>query len=298
MRSLVPLSQTDGINHIYLTTYQDWLTKQPMSCNTQRVYYSRIKHFLAFLAHAGLNDKLLSNPSTMTDAMHSYLNFLKQTNRQGSTVNANINALNNFFQFLGLQPAPCMRERSQCTIARTLTLNQQERFLQALERQSVRDKALALVLFYTGLRIGDCAKLEMRNIGPGAARIIVGDGIAIILNQETMLALRKWLDERKALVGANLETGLWLTRKGRRLTIAGITCAIERIGWQAGFAISAETLRRTRLTQATESLNKDVLAANFGGYVGKATLKRYAAPFASNFVSGSFNTPKLGHPSF
>src|SRR5262249_21913808 len=149
-------------------------------------------------------------------------------------------------------------------------------------------------------RIGDCAKLELQNVGPGAARLIVGNGAAIALNEETMLALRKWLEVRRVLAGANSETGLWLTKHGKRLTIAGLTCAIERIGWQSGLSISAETLRRTRLTQATDSFSRDVLAANFGGHVAKATLKRYSTPFgntSSNFVGPSFSAPKVVLPS-
>jgi integrase len=294
MRLPVTFPQTGGLNHIYLSAYKEWLAKQPISSNTSRAYHSRVKQFLLFLDYADLSHKLFDEPSGKSTAMHSYLTFLKQSNRQGSTVNANINALNNFFQFLGIQPAPCVRERSYGKTAKTLTSSQQERFLQTVQRHCARDQALALILFYTGLRIGDCARLEMRNIGPGAGCIILENSVIISLNRETMFALRQWLEERKVLFGESQETGLWLTRKGRRLSIAGITCAIERIGWQSGFAISAETLRRTCLTQVSTSFSKDVLAANFGGHVAKATLKRYATPFAAQAVMVS-KPPNLSH---
>jgi site-specific recombinase XerD len=298
MRLPLTVHQETGLNQTYLTAYKEWLARQPISSNTARAYHSRVKQFLVYLYYAELSDKFpLNDPSGMSNAVQMYLNFLKQSTKRGATINANINALNNFFQFLGVKPVPCKRERCCVRTAKTLTLAQQKRLLSTFDRQCIRDKALALVLFFTGLRVGDCARLEMRNIGPGAASIIVGDGVNISLNQETTFALRKWLDEREALVGANLETRLWLTKKGTRLTIAGITWVIERIGWQSGLAISAETLRRTCLTQATNSFSKDVLAANFGGHVAKATLKRYATPSASNFVSGNFNTPKVGLPS-
>jgi site-specific recombinase XerD len=298
MRLPITFQQTGGLNHIYLDAYTEWLVKQPISSNTARAYRSRVKHFLVFLHYADLSDRLpLDEPSGLRDAMQSYLAFLKLSNKQGSTVNANINALNSFFQFLGIQPATCVRERCHPKTAKILTLDEQERFLKTVQRQYARDKALALILFYTGLRIGDCAKLEMQNIGPGAARIVLEGAVTIILNQETMLALRAWLEERKVLVGAGPVTGLWLTKKRTRLTMAGIAWVIERIGWQSGLIVSAEVLRRTRLTQASDSFSKDLLASKFGGHVGKATLKRYATPFATNFVSPSVNIPRVVFPS-
>src|SRR6266481_2094551 len=48
---------------------------------------------------------------------------------------------------------------------RALQPEAQKRFLRAVERcTSVRDRALALLLFYTALRIGECASLDTDDV--------------------------------------------------------------------------------------------------------------------------------------
>src|SRR5271168_3638172 len=102
MRPPITFNQTGGPNHIYLSCYKDWLAQQRVTANTSRAYYSRVKQFLRFLDYAKLADKPLSKPTEMNDAMALYLDFLKQARRGNGTVNANINALKNFSQFLGV----------------------------------------------------------------------------------------------------------------------------------------------------------------------------------------------------
>ena len=275
MRSPVTFHQTGGPNHLYLSTYKEWLDSQSLTPNTVRVYHSRIKQFLRFLEYTKLSDKPLSDVAGINQAMGLYLEFLKQSKRTRGTVNANVNALKSFSQFLGLKEAQLKRERCYEKSTKVLTLSEQQRFLETVAQQeSARDRAIALMLFYTGLRIGDCARLNMDNIGAGASCIALETGAIIPLNCETIAALRQCLEERKFLV-AEGEKGLWLTKYGRRLKIAGITCIIERIAWQAKLVISAETLRRTLLIKSTDHHDQEELASMFGGYINKATIKRY-----------------------
>jgi len=278
----------DAHNHIWLLSYKEWLANQPVTANTLRVYQSRVKQFLLFLEYANLNDRIsmeghgnampLHDPTDMSEVVGIYLAFLKESNRGKVTVNASISALNNFSHFLGLKNLPLKRERCYDRQAKVLSSSEQEDFLHALEQQqSMRDKALALTLFYTGLRIGDCARLNIGDITAGAASISLKNGTRISLNQPTIRALKGWLTERRQLAGADdaAQSALWLTKDGQRLTIAGIAFVIKRIGWQAKLALSAETLRRTWLAKVGEHLNKNELASRFGGYISQAAIDHY-----------------------
>ncbi len=231
MRLPVKYHQPGGSNYIYLSSYRDWLDKQPVASSTSRAYYSRIKQFLVFIEYASQGDTPLNDLPGLNKAISQYLDFLKQSQKGNGTINANVNALKNFSQFLGIGEAVLKRERCYDKSTKVLTLDEQERFLQAIEmRASVRDKALALVLFYTGLRIGDCARLNTENIGAGAASISLNAATKIFLNQQTMFALRQWLQERQKLANVLAESGLWLTKQGQRLQTAGIAGVIERLG--------------------------------------------------------------------
>src|SRR6516225_7658269 len=103
MRSPITYRQTGGVNHIYLASYKDWLAGQPVTPNTARAYHSRIKQFLRFLEYTSLGDKPLNDAADMNVAMRLYLDFLKQSQRGDGTVNAMINALKSFSQFLGIE---------------------------------------------------------------------------------------------------------------------------------------------------------------------------------------------------
>jgi len=93
----------------------------------------------------------------------------------------------------------------------------QKRFLRAMERcTSVRDRALALLLFYTALRIGECASLDAEDVALSArkGKVIVRAGKGdtyreVALNAEAREALSAWLTERRQAVSH-------LTRHWRR----------------------------------------------------------------------------------
>ncbi len=277
MRLPVTFYPGGGPSQIYLASYKEWLAKQSVTANTLRAYHSRIKQFLLFLEYANLSDQAQSDLNGMNEAMRLYLDFLKESKqRDKATINANVNALNNFSHFIGIEDTQLQREQCYDKQTRVLTLDEQERFLRSAERQeATRDKALALVLFYTGLRIGDCARLNVNDIATTASCITLNRDTRVQLNQQTMAALKQWLEERNKLAGSATESGLWLTKQGQRLTISGMAFVVKRIGWQARLVVSTEMLRRTWLTKATDHLNKEELAAKFGGYVSVAAIKRH-----------------------
>jgi len=272
---------------IYLEAYKEWLSRQDFTPNTLRVYHSRIKQFLLFLEYSELRGRPLEYEGHLKEGISLYISFLKETDIALSSVNANLNALLNFSRFLGIESTQHKREQCSTRTTRILGLDDQAKFLGCVQQQeSARDRALALILFYTGLRIGECFRLEVGAISikndstlggrTGGAWICLGSGVQIQLNESTRHVLHEWLEERKNLPNAELQSGLWLTKHGRQLSISAIAFVIRRIGWQARLIVSAEMLRRTHLANATcLPISKQALAAKFGGYISLATVKRY-----------------------
>ena len=254
-----------GLRGIYLSPYRIWLEQRAFAANTQRVYFSRIKQFLAFLEYAGLAEKLLSDENGTHQAVGAYLEFLKNSENAAATHNANIDALTNFAQFLGIEQLKLRRRRSYSTQTRTLSLEEQERVLRAIEEQSlIRDRALALVLFYSGARLSDCANLSVQDVGVGATSIRLSGGARVNLHKSAVTALAAWLQERRRVRANSPESPLWLSQSGKRLSAAGIAFIIKRVGWRARLRISIETLRRTSLTRATDGFNEDEPPGLFG----------------------------------
>ncbi len=297
MRFPVTIRTTITPSNIHLASYKEWLGKQAITANTQRVYHSRVKQFLLFIEYANLDDQPLNNLDCMNEAMSMYLIFLKEAKGGIKSINANVNALNSFSHFLGLKETQLKREHCYNKSTKILTAEEQRKFLcSAQEQDWVRDKALALVLFYTGLRIGDCARLDVADVLINAAsdtsapsffavddfgandtfaHIKLSNGAKVPLNKVTVLALQQWLIERAKLAGAQTNSALWLTKDSDRLSISGMACVIRRIGWQAQLVVSAELLRRCWLTRSTNHFNKKELAARCGNYISASTINRY-----------------------
>jgi site-specific recombinase XerD len=264
MRLPVTHYPVGGPNHFYLALYKQWLEKQAKAPTTTRVYYSQVKHFLLFLEYAGFTAMRLDTAAGLNEAIGLYLDFLKRTKRQRLTINANISSLTNFAAFLGLDPPNCKRERCYRRTNAILTHEQQQRFLQVVDRQkSSRDKALALVLFSTGIRIGDCASLNMNHITPGVSSIWLQNGQILPLNERTKHALRQWLEDRKSQARIDPATPLWLTAHGERLSISSISSMIKRIGKLADLGVSVNLLRRTLAANSKTQVGKSAPAMNF-----------------------------------
>lgn len=88
-------------------------------------------------------------------------------------------AIDHFYEFLGLGKPTVRREELPQQAPGALSPEDQKRFLRAVERTaSSRDQALALLLFYTGIRIGECVALDVDDLLLSARRsqVIVRSG--------------------------------------------------------------------------------------------------------------------------
>jgi site-specific recombinase XerC len=87
---------------------------------------------------------------------------------------------------------------------RALEPEEQKRFMRAVERcTSIRDRAIALLLFYTALRVGERASLDTSDIALSARKgkvpVRAGKGDLyreVVLNAEAREGLSAWLVER------------------------------------------------------------------------------------------------------
>ena len=162
----------------------------------------------------------------------------------------------------------------------------QKRFLRAVERcTSVRDRALALLLFYTALRIGECASLDTDVVALSArkGKVIVRTGKGdtyreVALNAEAREALAAWLTERRQRFPKPDDPALFLNPGGRRLSIRSIDLALRRLGEEADVAVFAHTLRHSCLTNLVRRGHDLVLVAEIAGHKRLETTRRYSLP--------------------
>lgn len=271
------------------TAYQQWLIMQPLSANTRRTYGVRVQQYCAYLATrvpmAG--DPLQDHPSS-SYAVRDYRTHLKTVHKaKPASVNLSLAAIDHFYRFLGMERPMVAREDLPQAAPRALEPDEQVAFLRAVERCSLlRDRAVAHLLFYTGLRLGECAALNLDDVPLSARKglVIVRSGKGdtyreIPLGRAVRATLDAYLTERRR-TDAGTEPALFLNPQGARLSTRAIDLLIRRLATAAQLTLSAHVLRHTCVTTLVRNGNDLVLVAELAGHRRLETTRRYSLPTA------------------
>ena len=275
-----------------LAAYEHWLARQPLSFHTRRTYLTQVRRYCTYLSTFRWEyGHPFQEPHARDYAARDYKTALKVAHHaKPSSVNLALAAVDHFYRFLELPPPQVTREDLPTLAPRALEPPEQKRFLRAVERcVSVRDRAIALLLFYTGLRISECAALQLSDVRlssrKGLVIVRMGKGNTyreVPLNAEVRAAVDTWLEQRKKLVAQRNESALFLTRQGTRLATRTIDEVLRRLAQDANLSLSAHTLRHTCLTNLVRNGNDLVLVAELAGHKRLETTRRYSLPTAAD----------------
>jgi site-specific recombinase XerD len=271
-----------------LTAYNAWLDQQPLAAKTRIAYRLQVHQYGAYLAQrSSMADDPLHTPFVRDYAIRDYKTYLK-TERQAkpTSVNLALAAIDHFHQFIGNDRPHVQRESLPAQAPRALKPEEQKAFLRAAERTpTVRDQAIAQMLFYTAIRLGECAALNLDDVHVSARKGIMiirsGKGDAyreVPLNAQVREVLRLWLKERIKRFPQTSDLAIFLNPKGTRLSARAIDLAVRRIGADAHLELSAHVLRHTCLTNLVRRGNDLVLVAEIAGHKRLETTRRYSLP--------------------
>lgn len=263
----------------------------PLDDDTVRVYRSRVGQYLRWLAEAAVDGDPLVDPPTRDWAVRDYRTYLLTVaRRKPSTVNAHLTAVDDFYRRRGLGPANARREDLPRAAPRALDQRAQMRWLRAAEHAAPRDKGLAHVGFYAGLRIGEIVALNLGDIRKSARKghLIVRYGKGgryreVPLHPVLRSTLDEWLKERANWAGAGTSMALFLNRRGGRLSTRGAYGVLTALADSAGIAVgrggefTPHVLRHTAGTTLTRAGTDIVLVAEILGH-SVETARRYALP--------------------
>ena len=252
---------------------------------------SRVCQYLAWLAGAAVDGDPLTNPAARDWAVRDYRTHLMTVaRRQPSTVNAHLTAVDDFYRRCGLGPATARREELPKAAPRALDKRAQLRWLRASEQARSRDRALALVGFYAGLRIGETVALDLEDVRTSARKghLVVRYGKGgryreVPLHPVLRIALEGWLKDRAQWPDAKSTPAVFLNRRGGRLSTRGAYAALAAIAEAAGIDIgrtadfTPHVLRHTAGTTMTRNGTDIILVAELLGH-SVETARRYALP--------------------
>ncbi len=161
-----------------LRAYDIWLDRQPLAANTRNAYRLQVHQYGAYLAQRPVEeDDPLSQAFARDYAVRDYKTYLKTERKvKPTSVNLALAAIDHFYQFLGSDRPQVQREDLPEQSPRALKPEEQTVFLRAVKRTpSHRDQAIARLLFYTGLCLGECAALNVDDV-----RISARKGLVIV----------------------------------------------------------------------------------------------------------------------
>lgn len=275
----------DGARATALTAYLEWLDVRPLAARSREAYTHQVRRYIAWLgARSPVDGDPLSDGAARDWAVRDYKRHLKAVERwKPASVNLALAALDSFYAQLGLGRPVVRREDLPATAPRALTEEQQRRLLRMAERGSARNRAILVMLLYTGLRLAELVALDVDDVKMSARKGLVvvrsGKGDAyreVPLNALVRQVLEEWLAERKCLVGEG-ERAVFIGRSGRRLSKRSVDDVVRGLGEDAGVKLSAHILRHTFLTRLVRQGDL-VLAAELAGHRRLETTRRYSLP--------------------
>lgn len=271
-----------------LAGYEAWLETQPLAPATRRAYRGHARRFVEFLAGwPGEGGDPLTDAHARDYAVRDFKSYLKTVRRaRPASVNLALAGVDHFYRFVGSGRPDVRREELVQAAPRALSPEELRRFLRAVERwESPRDRAIALLLVNTGLRIGECAALDVDDVAVSArkGRVVVREGKGdayreVPLNAEARDALDAWTAVRRRQLEGSEERALFVSRKGTRLSTRAIDLVVRALAREADLALSAHTLRHTCLTRLVRGGADVVLVAELAGHRRLETTRRYSLP--------------------
>lgn len=276
-----------------LTAYLTWIADQPISAHTRRAYSTRVSQFCHFLlaGNSTTYGDPLYYPNARDYAVRDFKTYLKtHKHAKPASVNLTLAALDHFYRFLGVERPQVLRENLEQAAPQALSLADQKHFLRIVKSEAnTRDRAIALLLFYTGIRLSECTSLNLDDVllsqRKGTVIVRAGKGNTyreVPLNTQVREALEAWVKERATKHPVTSEKAFFLSPSHQRLTARAVDLRLRKLARSAGLTFSAHTLRHTCLTNLVRGGNDLVLVAEIAGHKRLETTRRYSLPSAQD----------------
>jgi site-specific recombinase XerD len=274
-----------------LAGYAAALQEMPLAADTRRTYASRVRMYLAWPTErpATGGDPLIDVRARDWTVRDYRLYLLREADPKRSVryVNNALAALDDFHLRRGLGKAAIAREDIPKTAPKAMDANAQIRWLRAVEDwPRPRDRALALLPFYAGLRIGDAVALDVPDVRISARKGMLhvygkgGKVREVPIHPQLRHPLLAWLDERRTWTNAATPRALFLNRRGGRLSTRAASAIFTAIAQAAGLedATTAHIGRHTFVTQLIRGGEDLVTVAELAGHSRLDTLRVYSQP--------------------
>ena len=251
---------------------EDFLTfmsaEKNAAANTISAYRNDLDQFQQFLDTVGVNGQGPSLRRIDQPMLQDYIGVLREREYKDATVARKIAAVKSFFSFLtaeGVVPSDPTETLSTPRVGKSLpkalTVREIDELLEQPRKRSTpeakRDKAMLELLYATGMRVSELVSLGLDSIELRNNRATVrcvgkgGKERLIPIHEQAVHALRVYLqDGRPELCRSKREKGLFINRRGERLTRQGFWLILRNYAKAANIpgGVTPHTLRHSFAT--------------------------------------------------
>ncbi len=187
-----------------VASYVEDLERAPLALRTRQAYASHVESYGRWLTGRPAAAAALREPRARDHAARDFKRYLKlEQGWKPASVNLALAAVDHFNRFLGLGPAIVSREPLAQSAPRALSGDEQRALVRAAEAGKPRDRAIVVLLLYTGLRLTELVALDVDD-----ARISARKGLLVVrsgkgdryrevpLNRPVREALEAWVKIR------------------------------------------------------------------------------------------------------
>jgi len=260
--------------------YKSYLQIQPMSIHTRRNYLQRVNGFLNWLDASFDGAPTLIDPNEVHSQLRDYKAFLQARGASASTINGVLSAVDNFSKSRGIESARVKRLELPLLIDEALDIDEEKRLIKSLLRNTLRNRALVLLLWHCGLRISEAASLNVAdvNLSSDKCQIRVHRGKRakermVPSTAQLKHCLQLYISKQKCLSD---NEPLFVSQKGRRLSIASIDRIVRQIGQIANVELSAGRLRYDFVNRLIRAKINIVMVAELCGHAKLESVRRYS----------------------
>jgi len=276
-----------------LEGYQRALRAAPLSDETRRTYLSKVRGYLTWLTAADADGDPLTQARARDWAVRDYRTHLVIVAKNAPrTINTALAAIDDFYTRCGLGPASAGRLDLPAQAPRALDAKTALRWVRAIAAHPApRDRVLALLPIYAGLRVSETVALDTDDVRLSARKgnlRVRGKGTTVRdlpIHPQLRTDLQTWLEERPGWPGAITSNALLLNRRGRRLSVRGASDIIRSIAADAnldGEHITAHVGRHTFATSLIRGGTDLVTVADMLGHARLDTVRLYTHPSAAD----------------
>lgn len=286
MTNVVPLRKDQPSGEAALATLNRFLDRCDLKPHTVRAYRRQAAAYVAWLAvNPRKHPDAFADPVGANAAVKAWRRhlLLSDQRQSPSTVNQALAAVSLMYaQALHFRPDVGRTKVPRPGAPDALTADQQGAVQRAADRRGARDAAIIAVLFETGARVEECARLTVADVPitarTGRARLVgKGDQTRTVpVPSDARERLSKWLAVRAERLGDQPDPGaLWLGQRGP-MTIQGITKVVLAVGAAAGLpGLRPHRLRHTYATRLRQSGADPAVIQAAMGHASIETTQRY-----------------------